>query len=151
MLHAIGGTALVHLQSLLCGFLQDGSFPCSAVLTVKDIVDLMCQEGVETSDRIFPPVVTLCTFLRQIHCDAPSCRTAHSPHVKLPRVVRAQSILFCKPLTLWAACHLDARIGAARTVPRGDDVAGGVAREVGIDGIDALGTQVFDRRQRPTR
>jgi hypothetical protein len=56
MWHSIGRTAVVQFQSLLRGFLQDGSCPFSTVLTVKDIVDLMRQECVETYDRIFTPV-----------------------------------------------------------------------------------------------
>ena len=42
--HSIGRTALAQLQSLLRGFLQDGSLPFGSVLTVKDIVDLISQE-----------------------------------------------------------------------------------------------------------
>ena len=38
MLHAIGRTAMAQVQSLLCGFLQDGAFPFSSVLTGHDIV-----------------------------------------------------------------------------------------------------------------
>ena len=57
--HSIGRTALVQLQSLLQGFLQDGAFPFSSVLTVKDIVDLISQTCVETCDRIFTPLVTV--------------------------------------------------------------------------------------------
>src|SRR5215468_10654801 len=76
MMHAIGRTAMAQVQSLLCGFLQDGAFPFSSVLTVHDIVDLISQTDVETCDRIFTPVVTLCTCLRHIHSDDPSCRAA---------------------------------------------------------------------------
>lgn len=76
MLYAIGRTALAQLQSLLRGFLQDGSLPFGSVLTVKDIVDLISQECVETGERLFTPLVTLCTFLSQIHSDDPSCRAA---------------------------------------------------------------------------
>ncbi len=54
-------------------FLQDGSFPFGSVLTVKDIVDILSQECVETCDRLFTPLVTLCTFLSQIHSDDSSC------------------------------------------------------------------------------
>jgi hypothetical protein len=46
------------------------------VLTVKDIVDFISQECVETGERLFTPRVTLCTFLSQIHSDDPSCRAA---------------------------------------------------------------------------
>jgi DDE family transposase len=76
MLHSIGRTAGAQVQSLLRGFLQEGSCPFSAVLTVQDIVDRISQTCVETCDRIFTPMVTLCTFLRQIHRDDPSCRAA---------------------------------------------------------------------------
>jgi hypothetical protein len=76
MRHSIGRTAMAQVQSLLCGFLQDGTFPFSSVLTVQDILDRISQTCVETCDRIFTPVVTLCTFLSQIHSDAPSCRAA---------------------------------------------------------------------------
>src|SRR5437660_796138 len=58
MVQAIGRTALMQLQSLLQGFLQDGAFPFSSVLTVQDIVDLISQTGVETCDRVFTPMVT---------------------------------------------------------------------------------------------
>jgi len=96
MWHAIGRTALAQLQHLLQGFLQDGPFPCGAVLTVKDIVDLLSQECVETCDRIFTPLVTLCTFLRQIHRDDPSCRAAVA-RLNASRV--AQGLEPCSPLT----------------------------------------------------
>jgi hypothetical protein len=66
----------MQLQSLLQGFLQDGALPFSSVLTVQDIVDLISQTCVETCDRIFTPMVTLWTFLSQIHSDDPSCRAA---------------------------------------------------------------------------
>src|SRR5262245_22734267 len=76
MLHSIGRTAVAQVQSLLCGFLQDGAVPFGSVLTVHDIVDLISQTCVETCDRLFTPMVTLCTFLSQIHSDDPSCRAA---------------------------------------------------------------------------
>jgi Transposase DDE domain len=76
MLHSIGRTAVAQVQSLLRGFLQEGSCPFSAVLTLQDIVDRINQTCVETCDRIFTPMVTLCTFLSQIHSDDPSCRAA---------------------------------------------------------------------------
>jgi len=96
MLHSIGRTALVQLQSLLRGFLQDSSLPFGSVLTVKDIVDLISQEWAETCDRIFTPVVTLWTFLSQIHSDDPSCRAAVA-RLNATRV--AQSLAPCSPLT----------------------------------------------------
>ena len=43
MWHSIGRTAMAQVQSLLCGFLQDGALPFSSVLTVQDIVDLISQ------------------------------------------------------------------------------------------------------------
>jgi Transposase DDE domain len=76
MLHSIGHTAMAQVQSLLRGFLQEGACPFSAILTVQDIVDRISQTCVETCDRIFTPMVTLCTFLSQIHSDDPSCRAA---------------------------------------------------------------------------
>src|SRR5262249_6640512 len=82
--------------SLLCGFLQDGAFPFSAVLTVQDLVDRISQTCVETCDRIFTPVVTLCTFLSQIHSDDPSCRAAVA-RLNATRV--AQGLAPCSPLT----------------------------------------------------
>ncbi len=96
MLHAIGRTALVQLQSLLRGFLHDGSLPFGSVLTVKDIVDLISQEWAETYDRIFTPVVTLWTFLSQIHRDDPSCRAAVA-RLNATRV--AQGLASCSPRT----------------------------------------------------
>ena len=96
MLHSIGRIALAQVQSLLRGFLQDGSFPFGSVLTVKDIVDLISQECVETADRIFTPLVTLCTFLSQIHSDDPSCRAAVA-RLNATRV--AQGLAPCSPLT----------------------------------------------------
>jgi Transposase DDE domain len=95
-LHSIGRTALVQLQSLLRGFLQDGSFPFGSVLTVKDIIDLISQEWAETCDRICTPMVTLWTFLRQIHSDDPSCRAAVA-RLNATRV--AQGLAPCSPLT----------------------------------------------------
>jgi hypothetical protein len=96
MLHSIGRTALVQLPHLLRGFLQDGSGPFSSVLTGKDIVDRISQEWGETCDRIFTPVVTLWTFLRQIHSDDPSCRAAVA-RLNAARV--AQGLALCSPLT----------------------------------------------------
>jgi hypothetical protein len=96
MLHSIGRTALAQVQSLLRGFLQEGSGPFSTVLTGKDIVDLIRQECVETSERIFTPVVTLWTFLRQRHSDDPSCRAAVA-RLNATRV--AQGLAPCSPLT----------------------------------------------------
>jgi hypothetical protein len=96
MLHSIGRTAVAQVQSLLRGFLQEGAGPFSAVLTVKDIVELLCQECVETADRIFTPVVTLWTFLSQIHSDDPSCRAAVA-RLNATRV--AQGLAPCSPLT----------------------------------------------------
>src|SRR6266705_375855 len=96
MVHTLGRTAVAQGQSLLRGFLQEGSCPFSPVLTVKDIVDLLCQECVETADRIFPPVVTLWTFVRHIHSDDPSCRAAVA-RLNATRV--AQGLAPCSPLT----------------------------------------------------
>jgi Transposase DDE domain len=96
MLHSIGRTALAQLQSLLHGFLQDDSLPFGSVLMVKDIVDLISQEWAETCDRIFTPVVTLWTFLSQIHSDDPSCRAAVA-RLNATRV--AQGLAPCSPLT----------------------------------------------------
>jgi len=87
---------MAQVQSLLCGFLQEGVLPFSSVLTVQDIVDLISQTCVETCDRIFTPVVTLCTFLRQIHSDDPSCRAAVA-RLNATRV--AQGLEPCSPLT----------------------------------------------------
>ena len=70
--------------------------PCSAVLTVTDIVDLISQTCVETCDRLFTPLVTLCTFLRPMHSDAPSCRAAVA-RLNAPRV--AQGLGPCAPRT----------------------------------------------------
>jgi hypothetical protein len=96
MRHAIGRTALTQVQSLLRGFLQEGSRPFSTVLTVKDIVGLMRQECVETADRIVTPVGTLWTFLSQMHRDDPSCRAAVA-RLNATRV--AQDLAPCSPLT----------------------------------------------------
>jgi hypothetical protein len=96
MVHFIGRTALTQLQSLLQGFMQDGSVPFSSVLTLQDIVDLISQTCVETCDRIFTPLVTLCTFLRQIHSDDPSCRAAVA---RLNATRTAQGLAPSSPLT----------------------------------------------------
>src|SRR5262245_57963115 len=87
---------MAQVQSLLCGFMQDGACPFSAVLTVQDIIDRISQTCVETCDRIFTPVVTLCTFLSQIHSDDPSCRAAVA-RLNATRV--AQGLAPCSPLT----------------------------------------------------
>ena len=52
----------------------------------------MCRDR----DRIFTPVVTLCTFLSQIHSDDPSCRAAVA-RLNATRV--AQGLAPCSPLT----------------------------------------------------
>lgn len=66
MLHTIGRTVLAQLQNLLHGFLQDGTSPFGSVLTVQEILDLIRQECVETRERLFTPLVTLCTFLGMV-------------------------------------------------------------------------------------
>lgn len=96
MWHSIGRIAVAQVQSLLRGFLQEDSCPFSTVLTVKDLIDLMRQECIETYDRIFTPVVTLCTFWRQIHSDDPSCRAAVA---RLNGARVAQGLGPCSPLT----------------------------------------------------
>jgi hypothetical protein len=95
MVHALGRTAVAQVQSLLQGFPQDGALPCSSVLTVQDIVDRISQIWGETCDRLFTPLVTLCTFLRPIHRDAPSCRAAVA-RLNATRV--AQGLEPCAPL-----------------------------------------------------
>lgn len=55
MRHALGHTAMAHVQSLLRGFLQEGAGPCSPVLTGQDSVDRISQTCVETCDRLCPP------------------------------------------------------------------------------------------------
>src|SRR5262249_11160640 len=87
---------MAQAQSLLCGFLQDGAFPFSSVLTVQDIVDRISQTCVETCDRIFTPVVTSCPFLRHTHSDDPSCRAAVA-RLNATRV--APGLDPCSPLT----------------------------------------------------
>jgi hypothetical protein len=76
MLHALGRPAVAPVQSLLRGCLQEGSCPCRAVRTVQDMVERIGQEGVETADRLFPPMVTLWPCVHHIHRDAPACRAA---------------------------------------------------------------------------
>ena len=96
MLNPIRGIALVQLKSLLWGFLQECSLPFGSVLTVKDVVAMIREEVVETCDRIFTPLVTLCTFLSQIHSDDPSCRAAVA-RLNAARV--GQGLTPCSPLT----------------------------------------------------
>lgn len=94
--HFIGRTAVAQVQSLLRGFLQDGGLPFNTVMTVQDIVDRISQTCAETCDRIFTPMVTLCSFLQQIHSDDPSCRAAVA-RLNATRV--AQGLAPCSPLT----------------------------------------------------
>jgi len=96
MLHTIGRTVLAQLQNLLHGFLQDGTSPFGSVLTVQEILDLIRQECVETRERLFTPLVTLCPFLSQIHSDAPSCRAAVA---RLNALRVAQGVAPGSPLT----------------------------------------------------
>src|SRR4029434_1403087 len=65
-------------------------------LTVQDIVDRISQTCVETCDRIFTPLVTLCSFLSQLHSDATSCRAAVA---RLSATRVAQGLAPCSPLT----------------------------------------------------
>ena len=95
-MNPIRGIALVQLKGLLWGFLQERSLPFGSVLTVKDVVDMIREEVVETCDRIFTPLVTLCTFLSQIHSDDPSCRAAVA-QLNAARV--GQGLTPCSPLT----------------------------------------------------
>jgi hypothetical protein len=67
LLDPIRGIALVQLKSLRWGFLQECSLPFGSVLRVKDVVGMIQEEVGETCDRIFTPLVRLCTFLSQIH------------------------------------------------------------------------------------
>src|SRR5215475_2572373 len=94
--HFIGRTAVAQVQSLLRGFLQDGGLPFNTVMTVQDIVDRISQTCAETCDRIFTPVVTLWTFLSQMHSDDPSCRAAVA-RLNATRVT--QGLAPCSPLT----------------------------------------------------
>jgi hypothetical protein len=96
MVHSIGRTAVAQVQSLGQGFLQDGALPFSSVLTVQDSVDRISRTWVETCDRIFTPLVTLCTFWRHIPSDDPSCRAAVA-RLNATRV--AQGLEPCSPLT----------------------------------------------------
>lgn len=96
MLNPIRGMALVQLKSLLRGFLQECSLPFGSVLTAKEVVAMIREELVETGDRIFTPLVTLCTFLSQIHSDDPSCRAAVA-RLNAARV--GQGLAPCSPLT----------------------------------------------------
>jgi len=95
-LHALGRTALVHVQNLLRGFVPDGSGLVSSVRTGKDIVALLSQEWAETCDRRCTPVVTCWTCLRQLPSEAPSCRAAVA-RLKAARV--AQGLAPWSPLT----------------------------------------------------
>ena len=95
-MHALGRTALVHVQNLLRGFVPDGSGLVSSVRTGKDIVALLSQEWAETCDRRCTPVVTCWTCLRQLPSEAPSCRAAVA-RLKAARV--AQGLAPWSPLT----------------------------------------------------
>jgi hypothetical protein len=78
------------------GSCRTGVAPCSSVLPVDDIVDLISQTCVETGDRICTPVVTLCTFWRHIHSDDPACRAAVA---RLHATRVAQGLEPCSPPT----------------------------------------------------
>lgn len=94
MAQTIRCTAVAQVQSLLRGFLQEGSGPFNAVLTGKEMIDLLCQECVETADRIFPPMVTRWACVSQIHRDDPSDRAAVA-RLNATRV--AQGLAPCSP------------------------------------------------------
>ena len=89
-------TAVAQVQSLLCGFLQEGSCPFSAGVTVEDMVDLIGQECVETADRIFTPVVTLWTFCVKSIVTTP--RAGQQSRVSTPRA-SPQGLAPCSPRT----------------------------------------------------
>lgn len=64
------------LQNLLRSFLFDHSGAFGAVLKLKEVVALIGQEVSSRGERVFTPLVTLCTFLHQISSDDGSCRAA---------------------------------------------------------------------------
>ena len=59
MVHSIGRTAMAQVQSLLCGFLQEGVLPFSSVLTVQDIVDLISQTAIPADGLIVNGLLAL--------------------------------------------------------------------------------------------
>src|SRR5262245_37626412 len=93
--HFIGRTAVAQVQSLLRGFLQEGGLPFNTVMTVQDLVDRIRQTCAETCDRIFTPMVTLCSFWQHIHRADPSCRAAVA---RLHATRVAQGLAPCAPL-----------------------------------------------------
>lgn len=65
--------ALAQLRGFLRSFALDPGLPFAQVLSARSLLDVIRQEAGKTRDRIFTPLVTLCTFLAQIFSDDHSC------------------------------------------------------------------------------
>lgn len=91
-----GRGALRQLRQVLESFLLNGTSALSAILTAKEVLELIGHEVVDRGERVFTPLVTLCLFLRQIHSDDGSCRAAVA-QFNAERVAQGQPP--CSPLT----------------------------------------------------
>lgn len=76
MRQATHHAALAQLRSWLWGLLLDSTGPFGSVLTVPQVQERIAQHAGDRDDRVFTPLVTLCTFLDQLRDDDPSCRAA---------------------------------------------------------------------------
>jgi hypothetical protein len=70
-----GGSA-AQFRSLLRSLVLDPGLVFNHVLSAENLAAAVAQEVGKTCDRIFTPVVTLCTFLAQVLSDDHSCRAA---------------------------------------------------------------------------
>ena len=72
----IHGGSVAQFRSLFRSFVLDPDLLFRHVLSAEHLAAAVAQEVGKTCDRIFTPVVTLCTFLAQVLSDDHSCRAA---------------------------------------------------------------------------
>jgi hypothetical protein len=72
----IHGGSVAQFRSLFRSFVLDPDLLFRHVLSSEHLAAAVAQEVGKTCDRIFTPVVTLCTFLAQVLSDDHSCRAA---------------------------------------------------------------------------
>ena len=68
--------SLAQFRSLMRSFVLDPGLLFGQFLSAEHRLQVITQEVGQTCDRIFTPVVTLCTFLGQILSDDHTCQAA---------------------------------------------------------------------------
>ena len=103
-------------RSLFRSIVLDLDLLSHHVLAVANVTRIVAEERGSTADRIFTPLVTLCTSLSQILSDDHSCRDAVS-RIIAHRAASGQAA--CSPNTA-SYCNARARVplGVLRTLAR---------------------------------